>query len=86
MAHEERRQVDTYDWVDQVEPVGVRPLELAGQQGYYLVDDAVQHESGYGSKEADAERQYQQQHFLADMLLAPCVQTGKDRGGFCLYS
>ena len=42
ISHEERREIDAYDRINQIEPVIGGSIERTGQQRHDLVDDPVE--------------------------------------------
>ena len=74
IAHKQRRQIDTYDRIDQIEPVGTCAVERTGKQQHDLVDDPMEDESSHCRKEANNQSENDHEHLLADMLHPPLVQ------------
>ena len=77
IAHEQGGEIDAHHGIDQIEPVGTSAVEVTGEHKYYLIDDPMEHEGGYGSKEADNQREDDHEHLLADMLHPPLMQPLK---------
>ena len=78
-AHKERREIDAHHWIDQIEPVGSRPIELTGEQHHNLIDDPVQGIGSNSGEEAHDECEDDHEHPLADVLHAPFVQALQHR-------
>ena len=74
ISDEQRCQIDTYNGIDQIEPVCSGTVEGTGEQIDNLVDDPMEHKSRHSRKEADNQREDDHKHLLADMLHPPFVQ------------
>ena len=74
IAYKQRREIDTHNGVNQIEPVGATLVERAGEQRYNLVDNPVQHKGSHGGEKAHKQGEDNHKHPLAHVLHAPVVQ------------
>ena len=75
IAHEQRSEIDAYDGIYQIEPVGPRTTEVTGQHIHNLIDDPVEYESCYRGEEADNQCEDDHEHLLTDMLHPQLMQS-----------
>ena len=64
IAYEQRSEIDAYDGINQIEPVGTRTAEVTGQHIHNLIDDPVEYKSSYCGEEADNQCEDDHEHLL----------------------
>ena len=74
ISYEERRQIDTHNRINQIEPVGMTLFEWAREQQDYLVDDPMEEEGSHSGKKAHQQGENNHKRLLADMLHSPLMQ------------
>ena len=79
IAYKEGCQIDTHDWINQIQPVGTRPVEGTGEQQHNLVDDPMQREGCNSCEETHDKGQRQEKHPVAHVLYTPFMKTLQHR-------
>ena len=77
ISHEERREENTHNGINKVEPVGSCLVERACKQSPYLVDDSMKQQGGNGREETHEQSQEKHKSPLADMFLTPTTEFPK---------
>ena len=71
VLYKERRQIDTYDGIYKVQPVGVIYGETRRKERLNLPDYPMECEGGNGGKETHEDGKQQDKLLVADIFLAP---------------
>ena len=84
VAHEERRQVDADDGIDEKKPVDAGVVEACGEKNLYLTDDPVKHEGCNSGKKAHDKTEQERELLVSDVLFAPLQEAL--HGGLLFYA
>ena len=83
IAHKESSEQNTYNRIDEVEPVGTGDGEVLCQQILNSADEPFQQETGQGGENADSQSQQQHELLVRDMAGTP--EEDVIERGYCHY-
>ena len=85
ISHEERREVDAYDGIDKIEPVGIGLVERAGEKSHNLVDDAMQHKGSDRGEQTNEEGEKEHEGPFAYVFLTSAAEPSEYSHVFLSY-
>ena len=76
--YEQSRDKDTYNRIDQIQPVGPRGIEIFCQEFLDVFHQELQYIGGQCRKDTDQKAQYQHELLVFDVLFSPCEEIPQD--------